>query len=250
MALIDVERAIVCVCFKAQVPEQLLAELGDRRTFMLYREMVRDRLRKELRVALPRTRKTVGDEAFERAFVQHLDRNPPRTRFFHRCVLEFARDAVPMLEADSSVPPWSADLARFEAVQWEVSDLYDQPSAGSGAPRELAFDRPPWLAPALRLVSLAYPVHETRASSASYTPRATRLCVHRAPEHIKTKTWLVNASTHRLLELWQANPTLSITDAVRVLSEERNLVTDQSFVDGLCGVLAEFIERGVVLGSR
>jgi hypothetical protein len=238
------------VCFQAQPSEALLAELGDRRGWLLYRELVRDRLRKELHFALPRTRRAAGEAAFERVFEQHLDRDPPRTRFFREVVLEFVKSAVPAFRADAALPPWLADLALYEGARWEVSDLDARLDESAGAVQEFAFERAPVLSPALRLLALAHPVHEAPQAKGRYEARASYVCVHRSADADKPRTWTLNHSTYALLSMWQADPALSVTAGVHALSRERGTVVDATFVDGLCGVLAEFIEAGILLGSR
>lgn len=247
MALIDVERDVLCVCFKAEPPEAALSALGDRRTWLLYRSMVRERLWKEIAVALPRTRRAAGDGVLERVFERHLDEDPPRSRFFHGIVLEFATSALPALRADASLAPWVADLAEYEAALWEVSDLDGRPSA---APAELSFDRPPLLSPTLRLLSLAYPVHESPRPDGSYVAAARTLAIFRAADDQRPRTWAINAVTHELLRMWQADPGLSISQGVRTLGRTRGIAVDEAFVDKLCDVLARFVEVGLVLGSR
>ena len=86
MALIDVQRAVRSVCFDAEPPTAALADLGEAKVWLIYRELARTRLLGEVRHALPRTCASAGAERIERAFRQHLDRDPPRTRFFHAIV--------------------------------------------------------------------------------------------------------------------------------------------------------------------
>jgi hypothetical protein len=51
MALIDVQRAVVDVCFGPEPNPQQLEALGDARIFRIYRDAVRKRLRAELEQA-------------------------------------------------------------------------------------------------------------------------------------------------------------------------------------------------------
>ena len=246
MALIEVERAILCVCFKDEVPEGLLAELGDRRSWLAYRELVRDRLRKELSVALPRTRRVLGDVAIEAAFRRQLDQTPPRSRFFRDVVLELVKSALHTWRADYELAPWGADLAAYEAAIWEVSDI----DARTPEPREFGFERAPLLSPALRLLTLAYPVHQGADSAGRYAQGEHFLGVYRAADDERPRTWTMNRSTHSLLTMWQSDPQLTVSEAVRALSRLRGFVVDEAFIDGLCGVLAEFLDAGILLGSR
>ncbi|HTU56850.1 MAG TPA: putative DNA-binding domain-containing protein, partial [Polyangiales bacterium] len=100
MGLIDLQRQILSLCFEETPSEATLAELGQRDAWLTYREMIRDRLLRELRIALPRTRVLVGDDAFHAAFAHYLARQPPRTRFFRELVNEFVASTLPLWAAD------------------------------------------------------------------------------------------------------------------------------------------------------
>jgi hypothetical protein len=43
---------------------------------------------------------------------------------------------------------------------------------------------------------------------------------------------------------------VTVTDAVRTVAERTGTPLGPKFVEDLCGALANFIERGVILGSR
>ncbi|HEY2733872.1 MAG TPA: hypothetical protein VGI70_07800, partial [Polyangiales bacterium] len=116
MGLIDVERAVLSICFRAEPPEQLLAALGDRSTWLMYREMVRERLLREIRVALPRSCRMLGERALVEAFDAHLDRDPPRTRFFRAIVSSFVDSALPLWAADERIAPHCLDMVRYETA--------------------------------------------------------------------------------------------------------------------------------------
>jgi hypothetical protein len=245
MALIDLQRRAVEVCFGPEPQPEQLAALGDARVWRIYREAVRKRLRSELHFALKRTRAATGEAAFEAAYAAFLAGAPPRTRFFHAVVAAFAEHAAPRFAADASVPAYAADLCAYEAALWTVSDL---PDLDAAAPAEFAFDREPVLAPALRLIALRHPVHEAPVEGA-YAAREVWLCVHRRPEEKKARTWTCNAVAFELLQRFTRGGE-TVAQAVQQVAARRAIAVDQAFVDGLCTVLADFIDRGVILGGR
>lgn len=243
----DTERDAVELCLAPELPTPALQRLGDERIWSLYREMVRNRLRGELKTALKRTRAAAGDALFERAFVHHLETAPPRARFFHAIVGDFARAAVPFLREQRDVPAYLPDLLAYEAAVWAVGDLDDRPPQGEL--EDFDFDRRPQLAPALRLLHLQHAVHLKPAADGSYAPREVFLCVHRRPEDRKARTWTMNAVTHDLMQRFAGGET-TVTAAVQAVASEREVAVDAQFIDGLCTVLADFIERGIILGCR
>ena len=246
MSLIDLQRAAVELCCGPSPTSEQVAAIGDERVWRLYRELIRKRLLGELKIALKRTYAAAGAEAFERAFDQHLQTDPPRTRYFHGVVGEFVRSAVPLFRSSPGLAPYVGDLAEYEGALWAVADLDDRvPSA----PAEFAFDRPPWLAPALRVLALRHAVHVAPEPS-GYANAETYLCIHRRPDETTARTWTLTAVTFALMQRFLEAPSATVSEAVQEVARERGIVVDQAFVDGLCTVLADFIERGILLGSR
>jgi hypothetical protein len=246
MALIDLERAVLSICFRAQPPEQHLAELGERRSWLMYREMVRDRLLAEIRAALPRSRQLLGDAALLEAFTLFLERDPPRTRFFREIVLAFVHSALPVWEADASIAKPCLDMLRYEAALWQVRDL----EATLAEPcLDFAFDRVPVVCPALRLLRVAHAVHLKADGEGRYAAGQHRLCVHRANDTDSVRTWTLTETTFELLQRWQRGG-CTLAQSVQQLGQARAVSIDAAFVDALCTTLAQFIEIGIVLGSR
>jgi hypothetical protein len=246
MALIDLERAVLSICFRAEPPETSLAELGDRRSWLIYREMVRERLLREIRVALPRSCRLLGEARLLQAFALHLDRDPPRTRFFREIVGAFVKSAWPLWQADASLPAECMDMLRYELALWEVRDLPAHDAAGDA---EFSFDRVALICPALRLLTVAHAVHLTAADDERLPQAEYLLCIHRAPGADRVRTWTLTRVTYDLLQRWQRAES-SVAETVQQLGVERGVAIDASFVDALCTTLAQFIEVGIVLGSR
>ncbi len=242
MALIDVERAVLSICFSAEPPEAAFTMLGERDRWLLYRELTRDRLWRELHVALPRTAAALGESKLSELFVAYLDRDPPRTRYFREVVRSFASSA-----ARAELSSCTLDLLRYEAALWEVADLEAGPL--DRAPSEFAFDRVPVLTPALRLLSLAHAVHLAPDASGAYRPGVYHVGVHRSAGDAKPRTWRFNETTWQLLADFARQEVTAIESVQRVASKLGRQVTPQ-FVDRLCDSLAQWIEVGILLGSR
>ncbi len=243
MALIDLERRVVEVCFGPAPGAEQVAPLGDARVWHIYREAIRKRLRSEIDVAFKRTRKAAGERAFARAFEHFLSHDPPRVRFFHAVAGCFADSAQRFFAAEPDVAAHVADLCAYEAALWAVSDLPDEAPQGLD---EFAFDRRPVLAPALRLLRLEHDVLDERAAAAR---AELYLCVHRRADDKQARTHRLNAVSFALMQRFVAGEQ-SVAQAVQEVAAERAMAVDEAFLDGLCAVLADFIERGVILGAR
>jgi hypothetical protein len=242
MGLIDMQRQILSLCFEETPSEASLSALGSgqREAWLTYREMIRDRLLRELRVALPRTRELVGESAFLAAFAHHLAHQPPRTRFFRELVSEFVASALPLWAADVQLPRACCDLARYELALWEVRDLAAQAQPEEPL-AELSFERVAVVSRALRLLALEHAVRAGEALDA----RPQFLCIHRQNDTERPKVWLLSASTFRLLERL-AREDKSVSDVIKETAPR----IDAEYLDSLCGTLAQFLEVGIILGSR
>jgi hypothetical protein len=249
MALIDVQRAVRSVCLDAEPPLAALAELGEANVWLMYRELTRKRLLGEIQHALPRTCAAAGTERMEQAFREHLDRDPPRTRFFHAIVGAFADSARAQWHEQANVPAHLLDLLAYEAALWEVSDLDAALPEGSAPPCELDFERVPVVAPALRLLALEHPVHLPPSDPGSGSAAATFLAIHRAADTERVRTWTLNRSSHALLRDFALGRCTAAESVPRVAAQLGQTVTP-SYVEAVCETLAQWLESGILLGSR
>lgn len=240
MALIDLERALLAVCFRAQPPADALAALGGERAWLVYREMVRERLWRELRVALPRTCGLVPAAVFERSFEDYLEHDPPRTRFFREVVGAFVNSALPGWQS-AALPAACRDMARYELALWEVADL---DATLSEPVQDFSFERAPVLARALRLLHVQHSVHKQQVE-----PADQWLCVHRAADSERPRTWTLTKSTCTFLQRL-AREDEPVTESVRRCAAAQGGRIDAAYVDALCTTLAQFLELGIVLGSH
>jgi uncharacterized protein (DUF1501 family) len=226
--------------------EAQLEPFGDARIWALYREMIQNRLRGELKNALRRSCEALSPAGLERVFQAWLVQAPPRSRPFHGIVEDFARFALGFVRADSASVAWAADLIAYEAALWAVSDMDDRVPV---AVQELSFDAPPCFAPARRLVVLQHAVHDGPEADGSFKAGELCVCVYRPAEDKASRTFVLNPTLRALMTALDAGE-LTLTQAVQRVAQERKLRVDEKFIDGLCTVLADFSERGLLLGSR
>ncbi|MDH5672317.1 MAG: putative DNA-binding domain-containing protein [Myxococcales bacterium] len=244
--LVATERLVKDLCCQTQVPDGALEALGDERIWGVYRSLVRKRLHSELRAALHRTRKAAGDGLFGRAFEQQMAQAPPRSRFFHGIVGDFAAFAVEYFRQQVDAPAHLPDLLAYEATLWAVGDADDCPPQDV---TEFGFDACPLMSPTLRLLRLEHAVHEPALEGGGYAAREVFLAIHRRPEETRARTWTLNAITHDLMTRMLTGER-TVSEAIRELATDRGIAVDEPFLEGLCSVLADFLERGVILGSR
>lgn len=244
MALIDTQRQILALCFRAQPPQDVLAALGQRQQWLMYRELVRERLLREIRVALPRTAALCTPVVLESTFVWHLEHEPPRTRYFREVVRAFVESACKRWANDDGLHPACCDMARYELALWDVADLDALPALPAPV-QEFAFDRVPVVSHALCLLEVAHAVH----LPGDCAPQTHYLCVHRHTDAERPRTWSLTKVTFELLKELCAGER-SVSEIVRQLAAASGARIDAAYLDGLCATLAQFIEVGIVLGSR
>jgi hypothetical protein len=240
--LVDVERRFVRVCFAKEPREDDLTALGGMRDrWLVYRHMVRARLRGMIANALSRTVAALGEEAWASWFDRWLDEAPPRTRYIREIVPELLDFSLPRWERDASIPPWLIELARLESARWEIGYTDERaPTAG-----ELAFDKVPVLSAAVQVLRFAHPVHEKRDA---YPEQPTQLCVYRRADD-KTAVWAIDSFTAGILESFAAGDR-TITDTVKSVAARLEIPLDEKLVQRIGTVLAELVQRGILLGAR
>lgn len=246
------QQDVLRLCVEPTAADDVLARLGDPRIWNIYRGMVRRRLLSELKIAYRRTADAVGDAVFEAAFEHVMATDPPKARFFHRVPAAFEPSASAFLaaavEREPSLPPHAVDLLRYEAARWAVSDLDDRvPDAASVG--ELNFDGVPVLNPALRLLSLAHAVHREPQADGGYEAGEFFVALHRAADDEPVRAWSLSPVVHSLLAFITMTPA-SLTVAIQAVTRTHGIALTETFLDGLCGTLAQFHERRLLLGSR
>ena len=238
----ELQRHALDTCFKRAPTDADFERLGDAKRWRVYRSMVRARLRRVNEAALPRTRRALGDAAFGELFSAWLDEAPPRTRYFREVPMGLLEHALPCLAQDER--PWLADLARYELATWRVKQLDDREVPPTS---DLSFDRPPVLTPALELLDVGWSVHRARKTH-DYRKGPFHLAIYRSRDH-RAVTMELNPLARDLVKSWRGGDE-PLTERVRRVAEERNTAIDQGFLESLGAMLADFLERGIVLGSR
>ena len=236
--------AIQRICFSREPSEEDLDAVGNRARWLLYRNMVRARLRRVCRVALPRTLEAAGEVRFDAWVDEWFAERAPRTRYFWRVVAEFAE----YTRAKAAIEPlWLQELMRYEALHWHTRHDEGAPDAEI---LPIDFERVPFVNPTLTLLELAHAVHRPLAEGqASYPEEPTHLALFRRIEDDDTVTWSLNPMGAALVARWQLEQE-TLKQAVVAVAEARNATLNASFLDSLAGLLEGLLERGLLLGSR
>lgn len=230
------------VCFDLEPSEADLVALGSRERWLVYRDLVRSKLIDVVGVALSRTKRVASDEAFQGIVDQWMTTGGPKTRYLRHVPRELFEFAIPRWQDQK--PAWLADLARYEITGWDVR--YAPPNRVPTC--DFAFDRVPVLNPALRVLRLSYPVHHTPTPASGYEEEPSILCIYRN-EHHKPASWKLNPLAASLIEAW-ARADKPVTETVHEVAAAHKTEIGPAFVDKLSAMIADALERGILLGGR
>lgn len=240
--LADQAKAMQRVCFGTEPSESDLELLGSRERWLIYRDLVRNRLNKVIGVALARTKSAIGAEAFDRAVDKWLATGSPKTRYLRYVPSELAEFAIPIWQ--QSQAPWVADLAGYEITAWEVRHAPRNPTPSA----EFSFDRKPVLATAVKVLRLAYPVQNRPTPDAGYEPEATILCLYRDKNHRPVHREL-NPLAADLLDAW-CGADQTVAESVQRVAAAHHSEIGPNFIEKLSVLIADFLQQDILLGGR
>lgn len=239
--LADRAQAMQRVCFGSKPSDADLEFLGSPERWLVYRELVQNRLLNVIGVALARTKLAIGEERFGRSVAEWFSTGGPKTRYLRHIPFELVDFALPVWR--SSEAPWVADLARFEVGAWKVRHAASDPLPEA----DFAFDRKPVLGTGVQIFHLDYPVHLKPTPALGYEPLPTVVCVYRDSEH-KASLRELNPLAASLLENWRRGEE-TVADSVHSVAASHKAEIGPAFVEKLSSLIADFIERGILLGG-
>ncbi|MEM7605289.1 MAG: DNA-binding domain-containing protein [Myxococcota bacterium] len=236
MNLVSYQEAVARVCFDPEPASADLRSLGHEERWLTYRRMVRARIERVLRTAFPKSVRHLGD-GFDAHFRAWLAETPPTTPLFRNIPLEFAGWLAPKLDGAS------LDRFRFERLSWELKDR----AGAAPEAADLSFDAPILLSPHVALLVTTHLVHKEPERGEASEGKRWHLLLYRNDEG-KVVTMVVNGVTYDLVTDWLA-PHVSLADSIRKTMTRRGETMGEAFMESLGGLLADYLQRGIVLGS-
>ena len=235
MSLADYQAAVTRVCFDAEPRPADLAQLGHESRWLTYRSMVRARIERIMRTALPKSVHQLA-ATFDTLFAGWLAEESPRSPLYRELPLAFARYLEKRVEE-----PALKERLRYEATCWRLR------SAAVATPEidELSFEAPIVMNPAMELLAFEHRVHVKGEATAD----PTHLLVYRAAD-FRVVTLEMNALGFALVQGWCADDERTLAESVKHTLASLGEESGPRFIDSLGTMLADYLERGVVLGSR
>jgi hypothetical protein len=219
---------------------------GDPARWLAYRRMVRARFSHLLEQGLEYFRVAIGAERFAALVDQFLAEGPPTSPYLRDVPAEFLRFLEKIGEPATWPTPFALELARFECIELELAHVQEQAPARGLVPLEM--HRVAVLSSALRLLDLEYPVHRFDPGQPELMPSPLAIAVYRDPSSHDVTTLELNPLAARILRGIERHEG-ALVDVVKNAAGEASAVIDAAFVDALSALLADLVERGVLLGS-
>jgi hypothetical protein len=222
-----------------------LAELGGPR-WLVYRRMVRARFAAVLAEAFEDFRTVVGADGFADLVDRFLAESPPRSPYLRDIPIEFLT-FLQRAGGDATWPSFALDLARFEGATNEVAHLATPTPSHEVVPLEMGLLAV--MSPAARLLDVHHAVHLFDSEHRDIAPQAMTLLIYRVASTGEVETIELNPVASRIVR-GIAREEAPLVEVVRIAAGEANAAIDASFVDALSTLLADLVEKGIVLGSR
>jgi hypothetical protein len=212
----------------------------------LYRRLVRNNLFGVTERMMPRTRARLGP-LFDAAFDAFLEARGPRTHYLRDVPAEFLTWATSRWRDDPAVPPYAADLAAHELVEFQVCAT---PTSPPPPLADVALDRTLVFSDAQRLMRYAHAVHLLPAALDDRTApdaREVTLLVYRDAEHAARYLELSPLAAAIVERLSSGEP---LGEAIaRACATSGHALSDAILAD-TARLLADLGDRGVLLGAR
>ena len=222
--------------------EDVDALLASPRRLGLYRKLLRHNIASVIDAMLPRTREradAVSPGAFDASMDAFLAEVGPRTAHVRDVPREYLSFAAPRWRQDARLPPWLADYAELELVDFVVGvaprPAPPPPVCDVSAELPLVFADPK------TLVRLQWSVHEEVIERRDVT-----ILVYRDAEH-RTRFLELTMLAGLIVERLFAGDALG--PAMVSACQTGGFVLEESVLAGAARLLADLGERGVLLGA-
>jgi hypothetical protein len=243
----------VCELLLAEDPKAAdFSELSDEPSrWKAYRRLVRSRLYQTIDHGFERLDELLGRERFHRLVDRFLAVERPRSIYLRDIpgeFLQFLEGHWESLSREHGLAAYVLDLARYEWAELETAYAYEEGPVPDVVPLEM--HRVAVLTPAHRLLDLEYPVHRlgTDREDGALAREPVSLCLYRDSKTHEVEILELTPVAAGLLALIEQQTT-PLDDVVRKAADAARLAVDLAFVDALSVLLADLLERGVLLGS-
>ncbi|MFT6398265.1 MAG: hypothetical protein ACJAYU_003023 [Bradymonadia bacterium] len=240
MDLAEYQRAFARICFSAEPDAADVAAIGgDTDRWLMYRRMVRKRLRRVTKEGIPRTAEVLG-ETYDTTHGEFLAKSGVHSRYIRDAIPEFCSFLLERSD-DRRV----RDVCRYELAMWIVRDLEDGPPSEGLV--EFDFELPLAVNPAHQMLWVRHPVWDReRFAAGELLGHEQGVAVLRTSEE---RTASITLPRWYFSLLAASADGQAVTSIVQSMAGAGEITLDAGFVNKLVDLTTAAIERGLVLGS-
>ena len=226
---------------------------AETRRIHVYRKLVHATLKDVIALEIPRAVARMGHVGYETSLAAWLTEELPRSQVLRDVPYEFVAWAAPRWAKDTTLPPYLADLARYELMEFDVYTAEREPPAWAARPApsdELAADQTLAFDGTVRIARFGHAVHELPDDADDRTepePRESGVLAYRDADGRYRQLDLTPLATAIFGATWRHGT--PIATAIQQACEARGRALDQTVIDGTARVLEDLSERGAVLGG-
>jgi len=249
---IGYQKSLCDLILAEDAPAADFANLGHEPSrWKAYRRMVRSRFYETIDHGFERLKNIVGSERFHLLVDRFLAIERPRSIYLRDIpgeFLQFLERHWEPISREHGLAAYVLDLARYEWAELETAYAYEEGPTPDVVPLEM--HRVAVLAPAHRLLDLEYPVHRlgTDQEGGALGREPISLCLYRDSKTHDVETLELTPVAARLFVLIEQQTT-ALDQVVRSAADAARLPVDLAFIEALSVLLADLLERGVLLGS-
>jgi len=223
--------------------------IEDRR-LKVYRELFFGNMKSLVSQTFPVLRKFYTDEQWDDLIRSFMVKHESTTPLFLEVSSEFIEYLQTKHEPTDIDPPFMLELAHYEWVELAVSvmdaDIDETLISEDG---NLATEIP-YLSPFISSLAYSFPVHEIKPGYDPSTKpeHATFLLVYRTQQD-NVEFMLLNAVSARLIALMQESSDKTGQELLTQIAQELQPPNPQAVIEGGLGLLLQFKEKDILLGT-
>ena len=224
-------------------------DIEDRR-LKVYRELFFGNMKSLVSQTFPVLKKFYSDEHWDSMIRSFMVKHESTTPMFLEVSSEFVEYLQHTHETTEYDPPFLLELAHYEWVELAVSVMdADIDESTIDANGNLA-EQVPYLSPFISSLAYSFPVHEIKPGyDPSTKPEAATFLLVFRNKQDGVEFMLLNAVSARLIALLQEDTAKTGNQLLEQIAEELQHPNPQAVIDGGMGLLQQFKDKDVILGT-
>ena len=232
-------------------PENVPAPEGiEDRRLKVYRDLFFSNMRSLVSNTFPVLKKFYSDEQWDNLIREFMVQHESHTPLFLEISSEFIQFLQNTYQAKEIDPPFMLELAHYEWVELAVSIMQEEPELEKIDSHGDLLNNAPYLTSAFSSLAYEYPVHTIKPGydDTQKPEQASYMLVYRKLDD-SVEFMQLNAVSARLIELMSERSTKTGLQLLEQIATELQHPQPQVVIDGGKGLLQQFRDKEVILGT-